>query len=62
MKTQPEGGKDLFRITFLHSAASAECELKVEDRVTLANKGIEGFMGQTATAIGGSREWPTQVG
>lgn len=32
-----------------------ECELKVEERVTLANKGIEGFVGQTATARGKSR-------
>lgn len=62
MKTKPEGGKGLFGITFLHSAHSAESELKVEERVTLANKGIEGLVGQMATAIGGSREWPTQVG
>lgn len=56
------GDKGLFGISFLHSALSAEYELKVEERVTLANKGIEGFVGQPATAICATREWPAQVG
>lgn len=51
------GGKGCFGITFPHSAASAEREL-----VGGTNKGMEGLAGQTATAIGGWREWPMQLG
>lgn len=62
VKTPPEGGKGLFHITFFRSAAPAECELKMKEGVTLAHKGMEALVGQTAAARGGWREWPVQVG